>query len=48
MLDVKNGLVGIVWDLTGRKMEKKNFMCRACVEEDRWEQEARKGKKKGK
>ena len=27
-------------------MKKKNFTCRACVEGERWEQEAREGKKK--
>ena len=46
MVDVNNGLVGIFWALTGRKMKKINFTCRACVEGERWEQEAREGKKK--
>ena len=47
MVDVNNGLVGIFWALTGRKMKKsRHFTCRACVEGERWEQEAREGKKK--
>ena len=45
MVDVNNRLVGIVWAVTG-KMKKINFTCRACVEGERWEQEAREGKKK--
>ena len=46
MVDIKNGIVGIVWALTERKMKKINFTCRACVEGERLEQEAREEKKK--
>ena len=44
MVDVNNRLVGIVWAVTGKM--KKSFTCRACVERERWKQEAREGKKK--
>ena len=32
--------------MTGRKRKKINFTCRACVEGERREQQAREGKKK--
>ena len=42
----KQWISGDSLGLDREKMKKINFTCRACVEGERWEQEAREGKKK--
>ena len=46
MVDVNNGLVGIVWALTGKNEKDKFYMYRACVEGEMWEREAREAEKR--
>ena len=45
MVNVNNGLVGIVGALTGKNEKDKFYMYRACVEGEMWEREAREGDK---
>ena len=42
----KQLIIGDSLGLDKEKMKKINFPCRACVEGERWEQEAREGKKR--
>ena len=45
MVDVNNGLVGIVGALTGKNEKDKFYMYRACIEGEMREREAREGEK---
>ena len=45
VVDVNNGLVGIVWALTGKNEKDKFYMYRACVKGEMWEREAREAEK---
>ena len=46
VVDVDNGLVGIVGALTGKNEKDKFYMYRACVEGEMWEREAWEGEKR--